>query len=105
MSERSDTHQVAAINACDRSSRIRLARDEVRLICHNNGGALPLPLWERGGVSDYLKSQVALAYWARASRAFALRRTSSFRASAMRMTIFSFPAATNLSRNSPRLLS
>src|ERR1700738_2256904 len=59
----------------------------------------------RAGVSDYLRSQVALAYAARASRAFALSLTSSLRASAMRITIFSFPLARNLSRNAPRLWS
>src|ERR1700682_602275 len=56
-------------------------------------------------VSDYLRSQVALAYAARASRAFALSLTSSLRASAMRITIFSFPLARNLSRDAPRLWS
>src|ERR1700737_97981 len=61
--------------------------------------------WGRVGVSDYLRSQVALAYAARASRAFALSLTSSLRASAMRITIFSFPLARNLSRNAPRLWS
>src|ERR1700694_2624252 len=61
----------------------------------------PLPQ----GESDYLRCQVALAYWARASRAFALRRTSSLWARAIRTTIFSFPAASNLSRNSARVLS
>src|ERR1700722_5006040 len=54
-------------------------------------------------VSDYLVCQVALAYWARASRAFALSLTRSLRASAMRMTIFSLPALSSRSRNSPRL--
>src|ERR1700694_5024051 len=58
---------------------------------------------EHGWMSDYLRSQVALAYAARASRAFALSLTSSLRASAMRITIFSFPLARNLSRNAPRL--
>src|SRR6202165_4686613 len=62
----------------------------------------PLP---RKRESDYLRCQVALAYWARASRAFALRRTSSLWARAIRTTIFSFPAASNLSRNSARVLS
>src|SRR5260370_12231082 len=56
-------------------------------------------------VSDYLKSQVALAYWARASRAFALRRTSSLWARAIRTTILGFPAASNLSRKAARVLS
>ena len=51
---------------------------------------------------DYLRCQVALAYWARASRAFALRRTSSLWARAIRTTIFSFPAAINLARKSAR---
>src|SRR5260370_40531912 len=56
-------------------------------------------------VSDYLKSQVALAYWARASRAFALRRTSSLWARAIRTAILCFPAASNLSRKAARVLS
>src|SRR5713226_9330744 len=56
-------------------------------------------------VSDYLKSQVALAYWARASRAFALRRTSSLWARAIRTAILCFPAASNLSRKAARDLS
>src|SRR3984885_577369 len=88
-------------------------RDEIRSMRKGNGSELPLPLWTetsearswRVGVSDYLGSQVALAYAARASRAFALRRTSSLRASAMRMTIFSFPLATSLARKPARLLS
>src|SRR5205823_2084897 len=56
-------------------------------------------------VSDYLDCQVALAYSARASRAFALSLTRSLRAKAMRTTIFCLPALSSLSRNSPRLLS
>jgi hypothetical protein len=62
-------------------------------------------LAQRGRMSDYLGCQVALAYAARASRALALRRTSSLRARAMRMTIFSFPAATSLAWKSARLWS
>src|SRR3954469_5577006 len=67
--------------------------------------APPPRLRGEGGVSDYLDCQVALAYSARASRAFALSLTRSLRAKAMRTTIFSLPALSSLSRNSPRLLS
>src|SRR6266436_5891305 len=79
----------------------------VRLRDLSQRALLPRPALrgERVGVSDYLGSQAALAYSARASRALALRRTSNLPASAIRMTIFSFLAATNLARNSPRLWS
>src|ERR1700730_973097 len=80
---------------------------EMRLRHSGRCFVLPRPALrgERVGVSDYLRCQVALAYCARASRAFALRRTSSLWARAIRTTIFSFPAASNLSRNSARVLS
>src|SRR5258708_33256611 len=63
------------------------------------------PFAKRRRVSDYLKSQVALAYWARASRAFALRRPSSLWARAILTAILCFPAASNLSRQAARGLS